>query len=280
MLTLSFVDHATETYQTMHEGVIEVPAPKAAVAEWPLVGERIYNVWSDLHENPQETLHRFQPQIKSFGLKMAKSAGGAVTSVLLFLVAFIVASVMMAYGEAGAASMERAMIAIAGKERGCKIQTLATATIRSVAMGVVGVAFIQALLLGVGFMFAGIPAAGLLALLAMLLGILQLPALLISIPAIALLWQIGDNQVMNTIWTVYLLIAGFADNVLKPMLLGRGVDAPMPVILLGALGGMVGMGLIGLFAGAVVLAVCYELLMAWIEEGHAEAHAADEEPAG
>lgn len=131
-------------------------------------------------------------------------------------------------------------------------------------------AFIQALLLGIGFIAAGVPAAGVLALLVMLLGILQLPALILSLPVIIYLWAVGDaSTVINIALTIYLLLAGMADNVLKPVLLGRGVDAPMPVILLGALGGMISWGVTGLFLGAVLLAVGYQILMEWVNEGTA-----------
>jgi predicted PurR-regulated permease PerM len=106
-----------------------------------------------------------------------------------------------------------------------------------------------------------------LAVVVLLLGILQLPAVLVSLPAIAYLWWSGDASTMhNVVFTVYLLVAGFADNVLKPLLLGRGVDVPMPVVLLGALGGMVGGGIVGLFVGAVLLAVGYQLFMDWVDE--------------
>ena len=150
---------------------------------------------------------------------------------------------------------------------GPRLHKLTIGTIRSVATGVIGVAFIQALLLGVGFAFAGIPMPGLLALIVMLVGILQLPALVISLPAIGFLWWAGaDGTTHNLIWTVYLLVAGMADNVLKPLLLGRGVEAPMPVILIGALGGMVSAGIVGLFIGAVVLAVGYQLFMDWVNQ--------------
>jgi predicted PurR-regulated permease PerM len=102
----------------------------------------------------------------------------------------------------------------------------------------------------------------------MLVGILQLPALIISLPAIGYLWWSGDaSTTSNIAFTIYLLVAGMADNVLKPILLGRGVDAPMPVILLGALGGMVSAGIIGLFVGAVLLAVGYQIFMEWVDAG-------------
>jgi predicted PurR-regulated permease PerM len=146
------------------------------------------------------------------------------------------------------------------------LQSLSAATVRSVAIGVIGVAFIQALLLGIGFIMAGIPAAGVLALVVMLIGIVQLPAAIISLPVIAYLWWAGDGSTMSNIfYSIYLLVAGMADNVLKPLLLGRGVDAPMPVILLGALGGMASGGIIGLFVGAVLLAVGYQVFMDWVD---------------
>jgi predicted PurR-regulated permease PerM len=131
--------------------------------------------------------------------------------------------------------------------------------------GVLGVAFIQSLLLGAGFFFSGAPAPGILALIVLLIGIVQLPALIVSLPVIAYLWIGGDlSVVMNVVFTIYLLVAGMADNVLKPMLLGRGVDVPMPVVLIGALGGMVVGGFIGLFLGAVLLAVGYAIFMDWV----------------
>jgi predicted PurR-regulated permease PerM len=139
--------------------------------------------------------------------------------------------------------------------------------VRSVAIGVIGVAFIQALLLGVGFIFAGVPGAGPLAIVVMVLGIVQLPATLVSIPVIIYLWVGGDaSTTSNIIFTVYLLVAGLVDNVLKPMLLGRGVDVPMPIVLLGALGGMVSAGIIGLFIGAILLSVGYKIFMDWVDE--------------
>jgi predicted PurR-regulated permease PerM len=138
-----------------------------------------------------------------------------------------------------------------------------------VASGVIGVAFIQALLMGTGFIMAGIPVPGVLVLICLIFGILQLPAAIISLPAIVYLWWSGDaSAVSNIIFTIYLLVAGLADNVLKPLLLGRGVEAPMPVILMGAMGGMVSGGIIGMFIGAVVLAVGYRIFMDWV--GNAE----------
>jgi predicted PurR-regulated permease PerM len=148
---------------------------------------------------------------------------------------------------------------------------LCTATVRAVAQGVVGIAFIQMLLIGVAFVMKGVPGAGLLALAVLLLGIMQLPATLITIPVIIFVIATEGVSGMNIVFAVYVFIAGLADNVLKPMLLGRGVDVPMPVVLIGALGGMVSGGVIGLFVGPVVLAVGYQLFWQWVEDTQQQA---------
>ena len=159
-----------------------------------------------------------------------------------------------------------------------RFQSLSVSTIRSVATGVLGVALIQAILLGVGFVLAGVPGPGVLALLTLIIGILQLPALIISLPVIAYIWLAGDASVtINILLSVYLLAAGAADNFLKPLLLARGVAVPMPVILLGALGGMVWTGIIGLFVGAVVLAVGYKIFMEWVDRPGEDAAAPEDE---
>jgi len=180
--------------------------------------------------------------------------------------AMVVAGIMMAYAESGGRAVQRIFSRLTDPVRGPKLQKLATATVRSVAGGVIGVAAIQAILLGMGFILAGLPAPGVLALIVLFIGILQVPALLVSVPAVAYLWWSGDGSTTsNIVYTVYLLVAGMADNVLKPLLLGRGVDVPMLVILIGAIGGMVSGGIIGLFVGSVLLAVSYQLFMEWVD---------------
>ena len=222
-------------------------------------------------------LEKMQPQLGNFTKYMLKLTADTAGSVLAFLGSLIIAGVLMAYGQSGSRSAERIMRRLVSPTKGTELHRLSTATIRSVATGVIGVAFIQALLLGVGFMLAGIPAAGVLAVIVLLLDILQLPAVLVSLPAIAYLWAAGDaSTLMNVVFTVYLMVAGMADNVLKPMLLGRGVDVPMPVVLLGALGGMVTSGIIGLFLGAVMLSVGYVIFMDWVNRG--DETATDTEP--
>ena len=155
---------------------------------------------------------------------------------------------------------------IFGPGKGPSIATLCTATIRAVAQGVVGIAFIQMLLVGVGFVLMGVPGAGLLALAVLLLGIMQMPATLITVPVIVFVFATRGSTSATIVFAIYVFVAGLVDNVLKPLLLGRGVDVPMPVVLIGALGGMVTGGIIGLFIGPVMLAVGYQLFWQWVEE--------------
>jgi predicted PurR-regulated permease PerM len=267
MLGSSFASHVQDAIKTFESQGIHLDPPPASVAEWPLIGEKLHTTWAAAVDNTAEFLKHIEPQLKQFSKFLLALAANTAVSLLTFLGSLIIAGVMMAYAESGSLAMQRILIRLTGPAKGPRLHRLATATIRSVATGVIGVALIQALLLGIGFVMADVPAAGVWALIVLLLGIAQLPATLVTIPVIVYLWWAGDaSTAMNIFFTVYLVAAGLADNVLKPMLLGRGVDAPMPVILLGALGGMVTGGIIGLFIGAVLLAVGYELFMAWVDE--------------
>lgn len=281
MLGTSFATHVFDVVGQYRDQSIEIAAPKDSVREWPLIGGKAYDAWMLAHTDLPALLEELQPQLARFTRAAMASAAGTAGTLLFFFGAMIIAGIMMAYGREGSAAMARICRRIAGGKRGEDLHRLATLTVRSVALGVVGVAAIQAVLLGVGFLLAGIPAAGLLALVVLVVGILQLPALLVSLPVVAYLWGVADHgTVMNIVLTVYLLVAGAADNFLKPMLLGRGVSVPMPVVLLGALGGMVGAGIIGLFIGAVVLSLGYELFMEWVAMNPDETPEAGGAPSG
>ena len=266
MLGMSFADHVSHVHTGLQNETLQIPPPPASIEGWPFIGEKLFALWNKAAHDLPDLLHDIGPQLAEFSKKMLAIVASTAGGVFKFLGSLIIAGIMMAYGKAGAEAMSRIICRLAGREKGPGLYSLSTATIRSVSMGVVGVAFIQALLLGIGFIGAGIPGAGVLAILVLIIGILQLPAMVISLPVIGYIWWSGDSAAMNVVWSVYLVVAGMADNVLKPMLLGRGVDAPMPIILLGALGGMVSAGLIGLFVGAVILALGYVLFMEWVAE--------------
>jgi predicted PurR-regulated permease PerM len=247
---------------------LQIPAPRESVKDWPVVGERIHSTWSAAHADFPAFVQRLQPKIGTLAqraLHIVASIGGGL---LLFLSSFIVAGIVMAYGESGARAAHAIFVRVAGKERGEALASLSTATTRAVAQGVIGVAFIQATVIGLALILAHIPFAGVLAIIVLVLGIAQVPALIVTLPAIVYIWMSGDySTVIAATHTVILLIAGMADNVLKPLMLGRGVDAPMPVILFGALGGMASSGIVGMFVGATLLAVGYQIFMSWVANG-------------
>ena len=266
MLLSSLGDSVQHLVHDVQNNTLKIPAPRPGVETWPVVGKPIHDVWSKAYADLPALVQSMQPQIG----ELTKTALGFVASIggglLLFLASFIIAGIIMAFGQAGSRSSQAIFERIIGTARGSAFASLATATIRTVAQGVLGVALIQAILVGVALLVAGVPWAGVLAAIVLVLGIAQMPALLVTVPAIVYLWSSGAySTTAATAYTVMLVLVGMADNVLKPLLLGRGVEAPMPIILLGALGGMAAAGILGMFVGATLLALGYQIFMGWVE---------------
>ena len=265
ILMSSLGDSVQRLIHDVQSDALVIPAPRESVAGWPVIGERVYALWSQAHADLPALIKSMQPKIGD----LAKSALAFVASIggglLLFLAALIIAGILMAFGRSGSRASVAISERLAGPARGAEFATLATATIRAVAQGVIGVAFIQAIIVGLCLLVAGVPWAGVLAMIALVLGIAQIPALIVTLPAIAYIWLLGDYGKGEAIlYTLLIFVAGLADNVLKPLMLGRGVDAPMPVILIGALGGMAAAGILGMFVGATLLALGYQLFMGWV----------------
>jgi predicted PurR-regulated permease PerM len=265
VLMSSLGDSVHQLIVDVQENTLEIPAPPDAVATWPVVGEKLHAIWSAAYTDLPALIKSLQPKIGD----LAKTALGFVAGIggglLQFFAAFIIAGIIMAFGQAGARGSLAIFQRIAGEARGTEFATLSTATIRAVAEGVIGVAFIQAIIVGLCLLVAGVPWAGVLAMVVLVLGIAQVPALIVTLPAIGFIWWRGDSGTVEAIvYTLLLFVAGMTDNVLKPLMLGRGVEAPMPVILLGALGGMAAGGILGMFVGATLLALGYQLFMGWV----------------
>lgn len=266
LLASSLATSAQHAAAAVHSGSIEVPPPADTVKGWPVIGQQAHALWLQASNDLGAVTTEYQPQLKAFGLAVLSKIAAAGVGLLLFMVALILAGIFMAYGESGHRAAIASFERIFGNGRGKHIADLCTRTIRAVAQGVIGIAFIQAFLVGVAFIVMGIPGAGLLTLAVLLLGIAQLPAAILTIPVIIGVLASRGIDATTIIFAVYAFVAGLADNVLKPLMLGRGVDVPMPVILIGALGGMVTGGVIGLFIGPVVLAIGYELYWQWVED--------------
>uniref|UniRef100_UPI0004717AFC AI-2E family transporter n=3 Tax=Vibrio parahaemolyticus TaxID=670 RepID=UPI0004717AFC len=262
MVSGSIVDGATHALDVLQNGQVKIPGPKASVADWPLVGDKLYEVWTLFATNLEQAIQTFMPQIKSALTSLLGMVGGVLGSLLLSILSLAIAAGFMTYSESLASGLQTIAIRTAG-ENAKSWTTLIAATIKSVLLGVVGVAAIQALLIGAGFFVFGVPAAGLLTLILMILCIAQLPALLAVLPVIGYMYMTQDSTTA-TMFTVWAVVGALSENLLKPMFMGRGVDVPMPVILLGAIGGMLFYGIVGLFLGAVILAIWYELFVWWL----------------
>jgi predicted PurR-regulated permease PerM len=264
-LMSSLGDSVRGLIHDLQNNTLRVPPPREGVADWPVVGEKVHAFWTKAHTDLPALVQSMQPKIGN----LAKAALGFVASIggglLLFVASLAVAGIMMAFGDSGARGIRSIFERIAGGPRGAQFVDLSTATIRAVAKGVLGVAFIQAIIVGICLLIAGVPWAGVLAAIVLVLGIAQVPAIIVTLPAIGYIWSSGTYATgAAVLYTVLLLVAGMADNVLKPLMLGRGVDAPMPVILIGALGGMAAAGILGMFVGATLLALGYQILMGWV----------------
>ena len=260
------------------DGTLTIPPPPDSIMGWPLIGEQLHSFWNLASENIQAALKQIGPQIKVVGTWLLATAAGAGFGILQFVFAIIIAGVLMPCAAGGNRTAHAIAARLAGKQRTDLVE-LAKKTIRSVASGILGVALIQSLLAGLGFMVAGVPAAGFWALLCLLFGVAQIGIVVVLIPVIIYLFNTADTvtAVGFLIWSIPV---GLIDNILKPILLARGVKTPMVIIFMGAIGGFLASGIIGLFVGAVVLALSYELFMLWLNDaaqnGQAQLSPADD----
>jgi len=265
VLVSSLGDSLNDLVRNVKSNTLQIPAPSSNVAEWPIIGKKVHSFWSQAHSDLPAMVKSLQPKIGELTKYALNIVAGLGSSTLQFLFSFIIAGIIMAFGTSGAGAAQLIFERIVGIERGKGFTDLSTATIRTVAAGVIGIACIQALIIGLALVLAGIPFAGVLSMIVLVLGVAQIPALLVTLPVIGYIWYCGDYGTAAAIsYTILLIISGMVDNVLKPLMLGRGVDAPMPVILLGALGGMASKGILGMFIGATLLALGYQIFMRWV----------------
>ena len=265
-ILMSLLGDAVKRFiENIQSNTLQIPAPYSGIESWPIVGRKLHALWSAAHSDLPALVQSMQPKISDLSKDALAFVASIGVGLLQFLASFIVAGIIMAFGQSGARAMRSIFKRMFGGARGDEFATLSTQTIRAVANGVIGVAFIQAIIIGLVLIFAGVPGAGVLTVIILVLGIAQVPALIVTLPAIAYIWASGNYETGAAIaYTVLLAVSGMADNVLKPLLLGRGVDAPMPVILIGALSGMAAAGILGMFVGATLLALGYQLFMGWV----------------
>jgi len=246
------------------EGTLIIPPPPADVETWPIIGAPLNRLWSLASKDLTEVVRSYAPQIKAVVPGVLSASAGIGLTVLQFALSIVVAGVLLANAQA-AYEVTCSLCDRFFGEKGREIQQLIGSTIRSVTTGIVGVALIQSVLAGLGFLVAGLPGAGLWAGAFLIAAVLQIGALIL-IPAVIYMFAISSVTKAG-IFLAWCIIVALMDNVLKPLLLGRGVAVPIVVVFLGAIGGFVAMGLIGLFIGAIILSVGYKLFLAWLGQG-------------
>jgi predicted PurR-regulated permease PerM len=240
-----------------------LPPLSPAIRDLPLVGARIGDAW-DRASGPHGLAAFLAPHANTAIRWIAAKAGGVGTMLVHFVITVIIAAILYAKGETAASGVLRFCRRLAGV-RGENSARLAAQAIRSVALGVVVTALAQSLFGGIGLAIAQVPLFPVLTAVMLLLAIAQLGPLPVLVPAVIWLFASG-----STGWGIFLavwsLVAASLDNVLRPVLIKRGVDLPLLLVIAGVIGGLIAFGVVGLFIGPVLLAVTYRLLEAWTEE--------------
>jgi predicted PurR-regulated permease PerM len=269
LLMSSLVESGTELAGALQSGAIDVPPPPASVAEWPVVGKPVHAFWATASRSLAAAVGEIQPQLEAVGIWLLGALASTGLGIVMFALALVIAGVLLASGETSSGAAAAVARRLAG-ERGDALVHLTAATIQSVTRGILGVALIQSVAAGLGMLLAGVPAAGLWALGVLMLAVIQLPTLLVLGPVAVYVFYASSTTVA-VLFAIWAVVVGASDNVLKPLLLGRGVEVPMLVIFMGAIGGFILDGIIGLFVGAVVLAIGYTLFNAWLDGPQPEA---------
>lgn len=248
-------------------GTLTIPPPTENVKTWPLIGNAVYDAWTSASISLEQTVMQYKEQLIGIGSAFIKGLMSTVSGGLQMIASFIIAGVLLVIPGVGE-SMRKFIRRLVG-QKGDEFTDIVVKTVGNVVKGVLGVAFIQALIIGIGFLLAGVPYAGLWTLIVLMLAILQIPPTLVVIPVIIYLFSIL-NTVPAILWGVYLFLGGMSDNILKPILLGKGAPVPMLVIFLGVIGGFMLSGFIGLFTGAIVVSIGYKMLVAWMNDPEAK----------
>jgi predicted PurR-regulated permease PerM len=248
----------------LDSGQLAVPPPIETVKNWPLIGEPIFQFWELASGNLSAALVKLAPHLKPIGGPLLGAAGSVGIAILQFLAAAVLAGFLLSPGpmlvETVTVFLRRRV-----SQRSSEFMQLAGATVRNVSQGVIGVSLLQALLAGLGLTVAGVPGASLIAFGVLVLGIIQIGPSLILIPVVIWSWMTMETW-PALIFTSYIVPVILIDNVLRPIIFARGLKTPMLVIIVGVIGGTLSNGIIGLFVGPIVLAVAWELLVAFVRD--------------
>ena len=245
-------------------GKLKIPMPPLRAKEWPLVGEKVYQVWRQVSEGSANFIQKYPEELKtigSYGLLMLATTGKAL---FIFVIAILISGVFLAYAEESSLFASNVFNRLINSTL-FDMASIAAITIRNVVRGILGVSLIQSLCAGIGFAVAGIPYAGVWTLLCLVLAIIQIGITPVVLFVLIYIWTTG-NTTTAILLTAWLIPVGFLDSILKPLMMGKGAPVPMLIIFLGSLGGFMYSGFVGLFTGAVILSLGYRLFSVWLLE--------------
>jgi predicted PurR-regulated permease PerM len=267
-LAMGLVDSVRMISDRLDPSLAAIPSPPVSVKDWPLIGEPIYQFWDLASTNLSAAFATIIPQLKPLGGRLLRVGADTGLGIIKFLIAVLVAGFLFSPAPSLAAAVKRFSRRL-NPDRGEELVVQAAATIRAVSRGVIGISMLQALLAGIGLMAAGIPQASLIAFAVLILGIIQIGPTVVIVPVIIWSWMSMETT-SALLFTVYMVPVNLLDNLLRPLVMGRGLKTPILVILIGVIGGTLAYGISGLFLGPIVLAVIWELMVAWIKEHETE----------
>jgi predicted PurR-regulated permease PerM len=260
-LGLSLAESVRMLIARLSEGTIALPPPPEAIKAWPLIGNKAYETWDLASTNLRALLTQAVPYLKPLGGTLLGAAGSFGINLLKFIAATIISGFLFIPGPALVESIKNILRHLAGA-RGAMFVDMTGVTVRTISRGVIGVAVLQALLAGIGLIIAGVPAPGLISFLVLLLGIIQIGPSIILVPLVIWSWFAMDAT-SAVLFSLYMIPVNFLDNVLRPLVMAKGLGTPIWIILLGVFGGTIVHGMIGLFVGPVVLSIAWQLIVLW-----------------
>lgn len=265
--TVLFVNSVTSTIVELKTGVengtLKVAMPGQNIKDWPIIGEKAYDFLYSLSTDLKAGVLEYKDQIVELSKKLL---GGVLTStaaLLQVILSVIIAGVLMV--STSAQNLATNFIKRIAGDLGDEYLEISVSTVFQVVKGILGVAIIQTLIQAVGLFGCGVPFAGVLTLICLMLSIIQVGPIIVNIGVIAYLFSL-DNTTAALGWTVFFILSGLSDNVLKPLLLGKGALVPMLVIFLGVIGGFMMSGFVGLFVGPIIFSIGYKLFAAWMDD--------------
>jgi predicted PurR-regulated permease PerM len=261
LLVWNLVDEVKALKVSYEAGTLTIPPPTEKVKDWPIVGQKLYDTWQSASGNLLNFIIKNKDKVIGIGKSVASSIVGAIGGLAQIMVSLVIAGILLVIG--GLEKDIRKFFRKVGGERGDEFADLTLATIGSVVKGIIGEALIIAILNGLVFLVAGVPYVGIWTVIVFVLALVQMPVLLVTVPI--MIWFFATKSTFPAVaYTVILLLVSFSDNIITPIMLGKGAPVPTLVIFIGAIGGLILSGFIGLFTGAIVMSLGYKLYLGWI----------------